>query len=233
MTDLFAHRGHHVNAPENSAAAVAAARDIRADGVEIDVWLTVDHHLVVAHDRRWAGRSIPSSPREALGRGDKGPPDDLAEVLAAAGALRINVEVKSTRSPAYNEAAAEAVARFLDDSALSSQCLVSSFSLAICQRVRAVSPERRVGWLVQRQAAASALDEVLDSGLTSLHIPFARVSTSVARTAGDRGVQLHVWTPNVARDIDRMLSLEVAALITDDVPLAQSLRDAASHSTGG
>ncbi len=232
MTAIFAHRGHHHEAPENSVAAVAAARDIRADGVEIDVWLTADGHLVVNHDRTVGGLALPASRRADLVHG-LAAPAELGEVLTAAGGLRINVEIKSTRSRAYNLAVAEAVAGFLDDSPWSSQCLVSSFSLEICEAVRAASPQRRVGWLIQRQGAAQALDRVSDSALTSLHLPFARVREPVARAARDRGVDLHVWTPNLERDIGRMLELEVGALITDDVPLAQRMRDSSGLPTSG
>lgn len=62
VTSLFAHRGHHARWPENSAAAVADARDIGADGVEIDVWLTGDKDLIVNHDRTMGGALFVARP---------------------------------------------------------------------------------------------------------------------------------------------------------------------------
>jgi len=222
VTSIFAHRGHHVDVPENSVEAVAAARVVRADGVEVDVWLSADKSLIVNHDRTIDGRAIPASDYRDLRR--RRPPALLGDVLAAAGELRINVEIKSTRSAPYNRAAALAVAAFLDASPASARCLVSSFSLAICDEVRAASPARRVGWLVTRRPAHAVLDQVHASRLTSAHFPFSRVTASVAARARELGVELHVWTPNLRRDIERMLDLDVGAVITDDVLLAQELR---------
>lgn len=202
---------------------MAAANEIGADGVEFDVWLTGDKHLIVNHDRTVGGRSIPSTRRVDLTSDAE--LASLDEVLVAAGSMRINVEIKSTRSAPYNLSVARDVAAFLDASAVSSRCLVSSFSLAICDEVRRVSPERKVGWLVERRPASFVLEQVVGHRLTSAHFAFSRLNASVSHDARRRGIELHVWTPNLARDIERMLDLDVDALITDDVVLARELRD--------
>ncbi len=229
MTSIFAHRGHHVNAPENSVAAVRAARDIGADGVEIDVWLTRDRSLVVHHDRVVDGHSLPASTRAQ--HPEIASCARLGEVIEAAGRLRVNVEIKSTRSTAYNLSVARAVSEYLDAAPGTSRCMVSSFSLNICEEVRRHSPERSVGWLVLRRPAHHALDQVARSRLTSAHFPFTRVNASVAQRATQLGVELHVWTPNLGRDLDRVLALDVGALITDDVVLAMELRSSSQRST--
>jgi glycerophosphoryl diester phosphodiesterase len=208
---------------ENSVAAVAAAAQIGADGVEIDVWLTSDKHLIVNHDRVVARRPIPSTPSAMITA--LKPLATLEDVLFAAGDLRVNVEIKATRSTSYNTAVARAVSDFLDSSPASAQCLVSSFSLAICDEVRRLSAQRRVGWLVEHRPHRSVLDEVANSGLTSAHLAFSRVNAAVVERAESLGVELHVWTPNLRRDLDRMMDLGVGALITDDVVLALELRE--------
>lgn len=49
---MFAHRGASTDAPEHSLAAYRAAIEQGADGIECDVRLTADGHLVCVHDRR-------------------------------------------------------------------------------------------------------------------------------------------------------------------------------------
>ncbi len=230
MISIFAHRGHHQEHPENSAAAVASARQVGADGVEVDVWLTQDKHLVVNHDRHILGLDLTRSTRAEIH--DVRPVASLDDVLEAAGSARINVEIKATRSRTYNDAVARHVAQHLDAAAESAQCLVSSFSLAVCDEVRRISPQRRVGWLVMDRRADHVLDQVVTHRLNSAHFPFARVTEDVARRARDIGIELHVWTPTLTGDLQRMIDLEVAALITDDVPLAVELRDRRVGATG-
>ena len=49
---IVAHRGASTEAPEHTYAAYVAALEANADGLECDVRLTADGHLVCVHDRR-------------------------------------------------------------------------------------------------------------------------------------------------------------------------------------
>ena len=227
MTQVFAHRGYHAEVLENTVAAVERALALGADGVEVDVWRVPQGDLVVHHDR-WRGT-------QDLTRADANELGDVAhlgEILSHAGDMRVNVEVKATRSSRYNRAVAGAVAEYLDETAPGPRTLVSSFSLEVCREVRRLSPRRRVGWLTHRQPALQVLATVRDAGLTSAHLPFAKVTPEVAAQARREGIELHVWTPNLRRDVERMIALEVGAVITDDVPLALELRGARQRESG-
>lgn len=52
MTEVWAHRGASGYAPENTLEAFALAAEMGADGVELDVQMSRDGYLVVAHDER-------------------------------------------------------------------------------------------------------------------------------------------------------------------------------------
>jgi len=47
---IYAHRGASKVAPENTMSAFELAYDMKADGLELDVQLTKDGHVVVVHD---------------------------------------------------------------------------------------------------------------------------------------------------------------------------------------
>jgi glycerophosphoryl diester phosphodiesterase len=49
-THIFAHRGASGYAPENTMAAFQKALEMGADGIELDVHLSKDGHLIVCHD---------------------------------------------------------------------------------------------------------------------------------------------------------------------------------------
>jgi glycerophosphoryl diester phosphodiesterase len=49
---VVAHRGASAETPEHTLAAYTSAFDVGVDGIECDVRLTADHHLVCVHDRR-------------------------------------------------------------------------------------------------------------------------------------------------------------------------------------
>ena len=50
MTLIWAHRGASAKAPENTLPAFQLAHEMGADGVELDVQLTADGHVVCIHD---------------------------------------------------------------------------------------------------------------------------------------------------------------------------------------
>lgn len=52
LPQIIAHRGASTEAPEHTYAAYVAAIEAGADGLECDVRLTADGHLVCVHDRR-------------------------------------------------------------------------------------------------------------------------------------------------------------------------------------
>src|SRR4051812_9514126 len=66
---ILGHRGASADAPENTCAAFALAREQRADGVECDVMLCGSGELVVCHDHElrrlcgvpWEMRNLPLS----------------------------------------------------------------------------------------------------------------------------------------------------------------------------
>ncbi|MCL1892039.1 MAG: hypothetical protein FWF97_01950 [Alphaproteobacteria bacterium] len=47
---VFAHRGASADAPENTMAAFRLAKEYGANGIELDVHLSADGHLVIIHD---------------------------------------------------------------------------------------------------------------------------------------------------------------------------------------
>lgn len=51
-TIVIAHRGNHVNAPENTLASTREAIDCGADYVEVDLRTTKDGHLIALHDAK-------------------------------------------------------------------------------------------------------------------------------------------------------------------------------------
>lgn len=59
---LFAHRGGAAHAPENTLEAFARGRELGANGLESDVWLSADAQPVLIHDdyfgSRWRKRRI-------------------------------------------------------------------------------------------------------------------------------------------------------------------------------
>jgi len=92
MTAVFAHRGCTRGFVENTLDAFAEAHRLGADGVELDVRLTVDGGLAVHHDAEIPGLGVIG----ALGVADlPAHVPLLADVLAVCDGMVVNVEIKN------------------------------------------------------------------------------------------------------------------------------------------
>ena len=100
---VFAHRGHCAEAPENTLSSFRAAERLNADGIELDVHLTRDGHPVVLHDNKVDRTTNGTGPVAGLtltelqvldaGAGERVP--TLGETFQNLGkTLRINIELK-------------------------------------------------------------------------------------------------------------------------------------------
>src|SRR4051794_18219830 len=105
---VLGHRGASAVAPENTVAAFARARELGADGVELDVRRSADEVLVVHHDPHLPGadphlsgadpdlHSAGPIARASLSELRTAQPDlaTLDDALTACAGLVVNVEVK-------------------------------------------------------------------------------------------------------------------------------------------
>jgi glycerophosphoryl diester phosphodiesterase len=196
MTEVLAHRGASMVAPENTVEAFRRAKALGSDAVELDVRRTADGVLVVHHEARLAdGRVIAETDSIDL---PKGLPD-LAAALDACAGMWVNVEIKNDADdPDFDptdritdQTLAVLTARHED-----ARWLVSSFRLETIDRCKALRPEIRTAWLV---------DEVPDDVIATL----------VAR----RHEALHPWVGSLLRshiDACHGAGIEVNAWTCDD-----------------
>ena len=224
---LLAHRGlTSAGAPENTVAAVAAARRAGADGCEVDLRLTADGVLLASHDddlTRVAGagllvsrtasaalRAVPLPGGARLAR--------LAELVEAVDGGRLVLELKRPPSgpPERTALALAGELRSLRRSGRDLDLTVSSFSGALVGAVRAQRLPVRTALLggrgvdprqVVAQARATGHDEVHP------HVDALLADTGALATA--RGLAVVPWTANDPAAVARLRTLGVGAVITD------------------
>ena len=220
---VLAHRGARRRAPENTLAAFAAARDLRADGVELDVRRTRDGALVLCHDPGPAGGPVLATIDLAEVRSGFPTIPTLAEALDECAGMLVNVEIKNLPwEPDFDadEGVAAAVVNHLAVRGGADRVLVSSFHLPTVDCVRARAPEVPTAFLF---LAGMDLVEVVDLAADRGH---AAVHPDVRGLAGpevggfvdhahERGLDVNVWTVNDPADMVRLAELGVDGLVTD------------------
>jgi glycerophosphoryl diester phosphodiesterase len=217
---VLAHRGANRLAPENTVAAMTAAVELGADGVELDVHRSADGTLVVRHDAQTPDGPVGALTVERLHELSPEVPR-LVEVLDACRGTCVDVEVKDP-----DPRAAEALVALLRDrgeAGVEDDVIVSSFDLATVDRVHAAAPHLPVGLLSFGLEPEAMLASAVAHGFAAVHPDIgtllAHGADAFVARAHDHGVRVNVWTVN---DADQMVALRdagVDAAITDDVEL--------------
>jgi glycerophosphoryl diester phosphodiesterase len=231
---VLAHRGFADGHAENTIGAFRAALDVGADILETDVHLSKDGQVIVAHDAdlsRVAGLPGLVSDYTAselagidVGFGEGFP--TLVEALEAFPGAKFNIDLK----------APEVIDPFVDvvsQMNAHDRLLVASFDEA--SRSRAVSKlpgvvssatsghiiEGRLrSWLGLSGATWTMPPEIRALQVPPAHWGMALVTPSLVRMAHQKGLEVHVWTINDARDMERLLEMGVDGIVTDRADIA-------------
>lgn len=221
---IQAHRGSpdpSEGITENTLEAFERARQLGADGIELDVRLTADGALAVHHDAGIPGVG------EVADLEVQDLPDHvplLAAVLAISTGLTVNIEVKNLPTESSydpDEAAARAVADAMAQADPAVDALVSSFWPPSLVAVLAVDPTLATGLLLPEWAdPAASLILARDAGCRALHLHRSLATASLVADVHAAGLAAAVWTVNDPEEFAALAALGVDTIITDDVPLA-------------
>jgi glycerophosphoryl diester phosphodiesterase len=236
---VFAHRGSSAVLPEHTLAAYRRAIDEGADGLECDVRLTRDGHLVCIHDaqidRTSNGRGRVSAATLAeLDQFDYAPGTGAAEgiltlerlvteALAAGRTLHLLIETKHPSR--FGGAVEAAVVELLTRHGLATAAgvrergvtvTVMSFSPLALRRMNALAPEVPTVFLFEPgpkavwEGRTPFGADALGPGVKAL-----RARPDLVRRAHDRGHRVYVWTVNLSADIALVVELGVDGIISD------------------
>jgi glycerophosphoryl diester phosphodiesterase len=211
---------------ENRIASFARARQLGADGVELDVRRATNERLAVWHDPILPdGRALLGSDWAEL----RDAVDELGPVLdACAGLSLVNVEIKNwVNDGDYDDTLgiAGTVARALAARPLAERqaIVVSCFHLPTVDRARVVlddlAPEVATGWLLWNvDDVPGVVATAVDNGHAALHPHHSTVTPELNEAAHAAGLAVNCWTCNDADRIRWLADIGTDGIITDDVP---------------
>lgn len=236
MQKIFAHRGASAYAPENTLEAFDLAVKMGADGVELDVHMTKDGELVVAHDEE-IGRvsnglgliknmTVSELKKYRFNRTHPEYPGatiptlrEVYELLKPTG-LHINTELKTSRI--RYEHMEEKCVKLADELGMSDRVLYSSFNTASLRLLKRIDPRVRVGLLrtpigkINDRKVIDPWDLAHLLGIDAIHPHFSELLLyNEADKAHAKGMRVNVWTVNEEEDMRKCLEAGADMLIGD------------------
>jgi len=234
---VIAHRGASAEAPENSLAAFQLGVEQGCHMIELDVHLTKDKQIVVIHDhtlnrttngigeiaslsydkiksydcgkwfsKRYAGEYVPL----------------LQEVLEKTPAnIQFNVEIKAAETPGM----VESLVDVLRATNRVESTVVSSFHFGCLAELKKQLPEIRIGLLYGKAYDFRRFEEETGLEVFSLHPNYPLVTDSYMKLANETGKRVYPWTVDAKEDLNKMVGLGVAGIITNKQAFLKSMLD--------
>jgi glycerophosphoryl diester phosphodiesterase len=231
MSEIIAHRGASLDAPENTSAAFRLAWEQGATGVELDVRLSKDGCIMVIHDedlRRTTGSVdlVKNRNAKALQQLDAGSWKStrwtgqkiplLEEVLAEVPSEhRVYIEIK-TGIEILSE-----MERVLEASPLTpDQMSLIGFDYEVMNIVNQQLTPCEVGWTIDRPWKAPRWEKVLEKAVTAsfTSLNFSHewpLTSAMILEVHDAGLKVNVWTVDDPRRAKRFIELGVDGIMTN------------------
>jgi glycerophosphoryl diester phosphodiesterase len=238
---IVAHRGASSDAPENTLAAFALARELGADAIEFDVHITSDNKLVVLHDHTldrttngtgYVGDALCASVC-GLDAGSWFDPrfcdariPTVHDVLALQ-VLEFEFELKG-EGPTF----LDAVARAVDVADVYNRVEFTSSNTEVLRQLKQLRPAARIGLFNKRPEAGATplvfeervLRSAASSGADVVHVFVGAITERIAARLHDAGFHVHANDADTPDHVKRALESGADRLSTRDVRMAVEIR---------
>lgn len=221
---IIAHRGASGHAYENSLSAFALAKQLRADGVELDIHSTQDGVFLVHHDWAVPGVGVIGTlPHDAflayrLPNGE--PIPTLGQVLEELGAFEVWIEVK-TLAPQWDGR----LLQVMRAGPSPERYAIHGFDHRIIGRLGGQAPLLRRG-VLSSSYPVDLLSPMNAVGADTLWQEAALIDRAMVEKLHGAGKKLIAWTANDPSEIERLTALGIDGICGNYI---ERIRDARQH----
>ncbi len=227
---IYAHRGAHQGAPENSLAALELAALVGAKYIEFDVQLTGDGQLVIHHDEALHGSSKRVDEMDAAALEDTvihnnlGPSFSYEKIPAfeqymsclQSTSLIPNIELKMGHDA---QQLAYKVVEYLNNHWPSDRELrISSFNFEALKACRAAGFAGEIA-LLSSSFDAVNLKQLEELNACAYHVKYKRIKNKEMAWVKEKGYELLSYTINSLQDAESFLAAGGDGFFTDDLLL--------------
>ncbi len=215
------HRGASGYEPENTLISFEKAIDLNADGIELDVHLTFDGHLVVIHDetidRTTNGKGqVHTMTLQELKSFNAGKNQEIPTLIEVFDLVNrrclINIELKGigTAKP-VNDLINHYI---LDKKWEINDFLISSFDWDMLQEMALLNPKIRLGVLTE-ESIEDALAFAKKIKAFSIHPDYQLLSKENVDLMHENDFGVFPWTVNSKESIQKVKSFDVNGIISN------------------
>ncbi|PAU94446.1 hypothetical protein CK503_06515 [Aliifodinibius salipaludis] len=228
---IAAHRAGPAPAPENTLQALDLSMQTKVEWAEIDVQLSRDSVVVVAHDfdlMRIANNPAPISKTDydhlqkllqkaySNGKSSQQKIHTLDDFLAASREnIGLMIELKQS-----TEALARKVIDVIQERAMENDVIIMSLDIDTIRLIQKKAPQITVGYV-----SAFSVGDKSQLPVDLLAINHRAVTPSLINQTQQQNIEVYAWTVNRANIMATMIEYNVDGIITDKPKLAIEVRE--------
>jgi glycerophosphoryl diester phosphodiesterase len=217
----IAHRGAKAYEPENTLQAFQKALELNADGIELDVHLSADGHVIVIHDEtidkmtngKGHVNTFSLSELKSFRIADQHEIPTLKEVFDLVNKkCFINIELKNADTLTK---VVSLIDEYVSDKNWSyDHFIVSSFDWNALQQVHNLDSKIPIGVLTETDLhLAVAFAETIKA--KAIHPYYHLLNAENVKEIQEKGFLVLPWTVNIKEDIQKIKSYKVNGIISD------------------
>lgn len=218
----IAHRGAKAYAPENTLQAFQKALDLNSDGIELDVHLSSDEHIIVIHDetidRTTNGKGLVNdftlAELKSFLIDGKHQIPTLNEVFDLIDKkCLINIELKGLGTPSK---VVKLIEKYISEKNWKYEhFIVSSFDWNMLQETSNLNRQIPIGVLTEEDInTALAFAEKIKA--KAIHPDFQLLNTENTKQIQEKGFLVFPWTVNTEEEIRKVKNYKVNGIISDN-----------------
>ncbi|UUX34256.1 glycerophosphodiester phosphodiesterase family protein [Fundicoccus culcitae] len=240
MVKIYAHRGNKSEFAENSLEAFQSALQLGVAGIELDVHLSKDNHLMVIHDEtidrttnhrgRIKDLTLSQLKEVRLLNPDQSESNnpiptlnevfDLLQSHKFSGELNIELKTDQIEYPNIEKRVVDLV----EAQTLGFEVIYSSFNWKSIQRIKAIKSDANVALLMVKYLLDNFYDQIDSLQPHALHVDY-RLVPSLPQALINK-YPLRIWTVNGQSNLTQQLfhsPVELEAIMTDEPFMALEL----------
>ncbi|MBE8725228.1 glycerophosphodiester phosphodiesterase [Flavobacterium hungaricum] len=218
----IAHRGAKAYEPENTLQAFQKALDLNSDGIELDVHLSVDGHIIVMHDEtidkmtNGTGEinTYTLAELKSFLITEKHQIPTLNEVFDLVDKkCFINVELKNADT---SKQVVSLIEEYISQKEWDYQhFIISSFDWSALEEVHHLNPKILIGVLTEEDLdTALAFAESIKA--KAIHPDYNLLNSENVQKIQEKGFLVFPWTVNSDEDIQKVKGYKVDGIISDN-----------------